>query len=193
MTAEEKQKIRKQILAIRNEMPLTVREEKSRAIMKALFLMPIYLDSDTILTYVNYKSEVNTTDLVNKALADGKRVFAPRVSGETMEFYQLNGMKDLKEGYQGIWEPSGGLAFETESDTGHTLMLMPGAVFDENCHRIGYGKGFYDKYLNRISESGIAVPALALCFECQVLPEIPSETHDIRPQMILTEKKLRQA
>lgn len=193
MTAEEKQKIRKHILAIRNEMPFTVREEKSRAIMKALFLMPLYLDSDTILTYVNYKSEVNTTDLVNKALADGKRVFAPRVSGETMEFYQLTEMKDLKEGYQGIREPSGGLAFETESDTGHTLMLMPGAVFDENCHRIGYGKGFYDKYLNRISESGIAVPTLALCFECQVLSEIPSETHDIRPQMILTEKKLRQA
>lgn len=109
-----------------------------------------------------------------------------------MAFYQLTGMNDLREGYKGIREPISGPVFGAQPDTGETLLLMPGAVFDENCHRIGYGKGFYDKYLKWISEKGITVQTLALCFECQVLSEIPSETHDIRPQMVLTERKLRQ-
>lgn len=191
MTAEEKKRIRKRILSIREEMPLTVREEKSRIIMETLFAMPLYQNSDTILTYVNYLGEVKTTDLVNKALEDGKRVFAPKVSGETMEFYQLTGMQDLQAGYKGIREPVSGPVFGAKSNTGHTLMLMPGAVFDESCRRIGYGKGFYDRYLKRIAEDGITVHTLALCFECQVLSEIPSEMHDIRPQMVLTERRLR--
>ena len=188
---EEKRKLRRQILALRDAMPIEEREEKSSHILETLILMPLYKDSDTILIYVNRRSEVNTTDLVNKALADGKRVFAPKVSGETMEFYQITGMGDLQEGYKGIREPVSGRLFDMNSDTGHTLMLMPGAVFDEKCRRIGYGKGFYDRYLERISETGISVHTLALCFECQVLPEIPAEKHDVRPQMILTENRLR--
>lgn len=192
MAAEEKKNIRKQILAVREKMPPAVRREKSNSIAEALWAMPLYQEADVILIYVNYKSEVNTTDLVNKALADGKLVFAPKVSGETMEFYRLTGINDLQEGYCGIPEPVPGEAFDMEMDTGHTLMLMPGAVFDEHCHRIGYGKGFYDRYLMRLSESGTVIHTLALCFECQVLSEIPSEVHDIRPQMVLTEKRLIQ-
>lgn len=188
---EEKRKLRKQILALRDAMPIEEREEKSRRITEMLISMPLYKESDALLIYVNYQSETETTDLVNRALADGKRVFAPKVFGETMEFYQMTGMDDLRKGYKGIREPVSGRIFDAETDTGHTLMLMPGAVFDENCHRIGYGKGFYDRYLKHISEKGISVHTLALCYECQVLPEIPFEEHDIRPQAILTEMRLR--
>lgn len=188
---EEKRELRKQILALRDAMPMDEREEKSHRIMRALISMPLYDQSDSILTYVNYQSEVNTTDLVNKALSDGKRVFAPRVSGETMEFYRLAGTEDLREGYKGIREPVSERIFDADADTGHTLMLMPGAVFDEKCHRIGYGKGFYDRYLKCILERGISVYTLALSYECQVLPEIPFEKHDIRPQAVLTEMQFR--
>ena len=95
---EEKKRLRRQILALRDAMPADEREEKSRKITETLVSMPFYGEADCIMTYVNYKSEVNTTDLVNKALADGKRVFAPKVSGETMEFYHLTGKEDLQEG-----------------------------------------------------------------------------------------------
>lgn len=188
---EEKRKLRRQILALRDAMPIEEREEKSSQILENLISMPLYKEANTILIYVNYQSEVNTADLVNKALADGKRVFAPKVFGETMEFYQITGTGDLQVGYKGIREPVSGRLFDAKSNTGHTLMLMPGAVFDEKCRRIGYGKGFYDRYLKRISETGNSVHTLALCFECQVLPEIPAEKHDVRPQMILTEKRFR--
>lgn len=188
---EEKRALRKQILALRDAMLVEEREEKSRRIMEKLVSMPLYDQSDIILAYVNYRSEVNTTDLVNRALADGKRVFAPKVSGETMEFYRLNGMEDLREGYKGIREPASEGIFDAGAAMVHTLMLMPGAVFDEKCHRIGYGKGFYDRYLKHISEKGISVYTLAVCYECQVLSEIPFEKHDVRPRAILTETRFR--
>lgn len=188
---EEKRKLRRQILALRDAMPVEEREAKSSRIMETLISMPHYKEADTILIYISYQSEVDTTDLVNRTMTDRKRVFAPKVFGETMEFYQITGTGDLQEGYKGIREPVSGRLFDVESDTGHTLMLMPGAVFDEKCRRIGYGKGFYDRYLKRMSETGISVHTLALCFECQVLPEIPAEKHDVRPQMILTEKRFR--
>lgn len=188
---EEKKRFRKQILALRDAMSADEREEKSRQITETLVSMPLYGEADCILIYVNYQSEVNTTDLVNRALADGKQVFAPKVSGETMEFYQLTGMEDLQEGYKGIREPICGKMFNAETVTGQTLMLMPGAVFDEKCHRIGYGKGFYDRYLKRLLETGNSVQTLALCYECQVLSEIPFEKHDVRPQTILTEMQFR--
>ena len=188
---EEKKRLRKQILALRDAMPADEREEKSRRIAEMLVSMPLYDGTDILLTYVNYQSEVDTTDLVNKALADGKRVFAPKVSGETMEFYQLTGMEDLQEGYKGIREPVCGEMFDAETVKGQMLMLMPGAVFDEECHRIGYGKGFYDRYLKRLLKTGISVQTLALCYECQVLSKIPFEKHDVRPQAILTEMQFR--
>ncbi|MDE5933287.1 MAG: 5-formyltetrahydrofolate cyclo-ligase [Lachnospiraceae bacterium] len=188
---EEKRKLRKQILALRDAMPIEEWEEKSRQITETLVSTAYYKEADSILTYVNYKSEVNTTDLVNKALTDGKRVFVPKVFGETMDFYRITGMEELREGYKGIREPVFGRIFEAGPDIGHVLMLMPGAVFDEKCHRIGYGKGFYDRYLKHISEAGIFVHTLALCFECQVLPEIPFEEHDVRAQLVLTESQLR--
>lgn len=192
MTAEKKKWIRKRILEQRDAIPEKERAEKSRKITEALWTMPFYRESDVILTYVNHRSEVNTTDLVNKALADGKQVFAPKVCGETLVFYRIEDMNDLKEGYRGIREPVSGPVFCPETGAEHALMLMPGAVFDEGCHRIGYGKGYYDRYLKWMAEEGAILRTLALCFECQVLPEIPSERHDIRPQMILTERKLRQ-
>ncbi len=191
MGAEDKKRLRKQILAVRDAMPQEMYRESCRQILETLLEMQSYRESDTILTYVNYRSEVRTTDLVNRALADGKRVFVPKVSGERMDFYRITGMEALQEGYQGIREPVSGQVFGPETDTGHALMLMPGAVFDESCHRIGYGKGFYDRYLRELSEMGVTVKTLALCFECQVLAAIPWEIHDIRPQMILSETKLR--
>lgn len=191
-----KKKLRRQILALRDEMPLTVREEKDRKILQTLIGEKLYKETKTILAYVEYRSEVATTPLLKKALTEGKQVFVPRVEGADMEFYRISDMEDLTEGYKGIREPVSGQAFFDGADrlyaAGETvipLMLIPGAVFDRERHRIGYGKGFYDRYLKRLSETGINVHTLALCYECQILSEIPYEEHDIRPDMILTENR----
>lgn len=174
------------------------REEKSHIILQTLYQMPLYEEAKIILSYVNYQSEVKTDDILVRALSEGKHVFVPKVLGNTMEFYQITDIKDLSKGYHGIREPNNGTKFiEKLSGSQHTkinapLMLIPGAVFDKERHRIGYGKGFYDRYLKGLRETGIQLYTLALCFECQMLDRIPYEVHDVRPEMILTENKLYQ-
>lgn len=205
---KEKKELRKQILTLRNEMPHTVREEKSHKIRRTLMESKLYQEADILLTYVEYQSEVITTPLIAQACAFGKQIFAPKVFGEEMEFYRIDGIQNLTKGYHGIREPMSGQVFLEETDRLYgrdvpnlpkepntpkppkILILMPGAVFDEKRHRIGYGKGFYDRYLLRLSERGIRARTVALCYECQILPQIPYETHDIMPEMILTEEKL---
>ncbi|MBO5209949.1 MAG: 5-formyltetrahydrofolate cyclo-ligase [Lachnospiraceae bacterium] len=211
--------MRKQILKIRNEMPQEEREEKSEAIRQKLYQMPIYQKADAILAYVDYQSEVITTPLIERALAEGKKVYCPTVQGEEMDFYRIMGLNELREGYKGIREPipEPGRKYKPENmaivgtDVSNIknqadrmrqiLMLMPGAVFDKERHRIGYGKGFYDRYLNRMAEVNEKVQVskqaefcdictIALAFACQMLEEVPAEEHDIRPEMIVTEEQM---
>ncbi len=186
---DEKRRIRKNVLALRDAMAPAVREEKSSRIIKRLFTTEAYRRANVILTYVNYQSEVITTALIKHSLADRKLVFAPKVSGDDMDFYRITGMNCLQEGYRGILEPSGDekIFFENSKNI---LMIMPGSVFDEKRHRIGYGKGFYDRYLMRMEELGITIHTVALCFECQMLQNIPYGIHDRKPDFVLTEKRL---
>ena len=191
---DEKRRIRKNVLALRDAMAPAVREEKSSRIIKRLFTTEAYRSANMILTYVNYQSEVITTALIKHSLADRKLVFAPKVVENDMDFYRITGMNCLTEGYRGILEPSGDEKIFCEKifckNSKNILMIMPGSVFDEKRHRIGYGKGFYDRYLMRMDELGITIHTLALCFECQVLQNIPYGMHDRKPDFVLTEKRL---
>ncbi len=191
---DEKRRIRKNVLALRDAMTPAVREEKSFRIIKRLFTTEEYRSANVILTYVSYQSEVITNTLIEHSLADRKLVFAPKVVENDMDFYRITGMSSLAEGYRGILEPTGDEKVFCEKifteNSKNALMIMPGAVFDEKRHRIGYGKGFYDRYLLRMEELGITIYTVALCFECQVLQNIPYGIHDRKPDFVLTEKRL---
>lgn len=190
--SEKKKCLRKQILKMRNEMPRRERIEKSEKIRQKLYRFPNYQEADVILAYVDYQTEVITTPILEKAIADGKEVYCPRVAGMEMDFYRITGIKDLAEGYKGIREPlpetERKYSVLRETEERRVLMLMPGAVFDKDRHRIGYGKGFYDRYLNRTKSEGIFLAALA--FDAQMVEEIPAEPHDVCPDVIITEKMI---
>lgn len=187
-----KKKIRRQILSLRDQIPPALREEKSLLIAQTLFSMQCYQQADVLLVYVDYQSEVVTAGIIDKALAEGKQVFVPKVTGDDMEFYRIFDRTSLVEGYRGIREPSDGQIFSVGPDQNRDqgtvpLMLMPGTVFDRARHRIGYGKGFYDRYLHRLTQAGMKIYTAALCFACQVVGQVPHEAHDIRPDMVVTE------
>ena len=191
--AEEKRQIRKQILALRNTISEEDRNIKSRQILNTLYALEIYQKSDIILTYVEYQSEVKTTPLIERALSENKQVFVPKVMGTDMDFFQINSLLELSEGYKGIKEPkSAEVPFDINVNYDNTsiLMLMPGAVFDRAHHRIGYGMGFYDRYLARLKSANLSVCTTALCYECQLLSDIPYDSHDIRPNTIISEEKV---
>ena len=137
-----------------------------------------YKAAKTIYGYLPYNQEVRTVPMLEQALKDGKRVAVPKVYGDEMKFLCLDDLSQVEKGYAGIPEP---IADEPVADDDTALVLMPGLAFDPAGHRIGYGGGFYDKFLAAEPNH----PTLALCYEFQMLPELHTEEHDIPVDTVL--------
>lgn len=182
-----KQELRGRYLSYRNELSAGARKEKSEKIWNLLKKQGVYQKAEAVLVYLNYRSEVITTGLVEELLCSGeKRVFAPKVEGMDIRFYEILSLADLTEGYQGIREPKAEeqrLFTQELSQTAACLVLVPGAVFDRQRGRMGYGKGFYDRYLAAFPD----LTSVALAFDCQIAKKVPEESHDKKTDMIITE------
>ena len=137
-----------------------------------------YKAAKTIYGYLPYNQEVRTVPMLEQALKDGKRVAVPKVYGDEMKFLYLDDLTKVSKGYAGIPEP---IDDEPVADDETALVLMPGLAFDPQGHRIGYGGGFYDKFLAAEPNH----PTLALCYEFQMLPELHTEEHDIPVDTVL--------
>ncbi len=199
---ETKKEIRNRILSLRDDMPEEIRRRYSDRIREYMRLLDAYRSADVILAYVSYRSEVMTKEMIRQALKEGKSVFVPKVCGDGMEFWKLNSFENLHAGYRGIPEPEESVSFpdymniercKNQSKKCRIMMWMPGAVFDESLNRIGYGKGFYDRYVGgfltpyKEKTPGVELNVAGIAFSCQVLEQIPHEEHDIRPDILITE------
>ena len=168
----DKKTLRTEIRAKKRAMTAQEIEEKSAALAKAFYETPEYKNAKTIYGYLPYNQEVRTTRMLSRALADGKRVAVPKVYGDTMKFILLSDLTQVAKGYAGIPEPvaDGPVAADPTA-----LVLMPGLAFDPEGHRLGYGGGFYDKFLAAEPDH----PTLALCYDFQMLPHLDTESYDI--------------
>ena len=153
-------------------------EEKSRILGEKFRACPAYQQAQTIYGYLPYNQEVRTVPMLERALREGKRVAVPKVYGEEMRFIYLTDLSRVAKGYSGIPEP---IADGPVADDPRALVLMPGLAFDRQGHRIGYGGGFYDKFLAREPEH----PTIALCYDFQLLPELETEEFDIPVDTVL--------
>lgn len=181
---DEKNLIRKQMKQLRADMTRTERFEKSMQIFEQLITVPEFKRADMIYTYVSMDNEIDTIMLIDYSLSLEKRVFVPRVSGKDMEFYEISDISELNPGYMGIYEPDINGKEPDYSRTG--FMCMPGLAFDRSYNRIGYGGGFYDRYLSVDNKLYKA----ALAYEAQLLESIPAQDGDVRPDMIVTEESI---
>jgi 5-formyltetrahydrofolate cyclo-ligase len=178
---ETKQAIRKQIFAARKTVSDAEVEAWSRQITERTAALTEFVQAKRILAYADYNHEVMTRFLIEAAWQAGKEVAVPKVVGKDMQFYLLKDFSQLEPGYFGIPEPAAGELTDWEE----ALMIMPGVAFDRQNHRVGYGGGFYDRYLEKHPRIG----RLAVAFDFQILPEVPVEPTDIFPQWIVTEKE----
>jgi 5-formyltetrahydrofolate cyclo-ligase len=137
-----------------------------------------YQKAETIYGYLPYNQEVRTTPMLQQALEDGKRVAVPKVYGDEMRFLYLDDLSQVEKGYSGIPEP---IADGPVAEDPNALVLMPGLAFDPEGHRIGYGGGFYDRFLEQEPNH----PTLALCYDFQMLPHLETEEHDIPVDCVL--------
>ncbi len=181
---DEKNLIRKQMKQLRADMTRTERFEKSMQIFEQLITVPEFKRADRIYTYVSMDNEIDTIMFIDYSLSLEKRVFVPRVSGKDMEFYEISDISELNPGYMGIYEPDINGKEPDYSRTG--FMCMPGLAFDKSYNRIGYGGGFYDRYLS--VENKLYKAALA--YEAQLFESIPAQDGDVRPDMIVTEESI---
>lgn len=179
---ESKKDIRKRVLVERKSIKKEEWTEKSCRIYEKVIGHPLFLNSEEIYCYIDFRNEVGTRKIVEAAWKLGKKVAVPKIMGNHMEFFYIQNFGELSQGVWGISEPDTeivacGLA---------PLVIMPGAAFDFERHRIGYGKGYYDRYLAKHPNC----QTMALAFELQMLENIPVDEHDICPQFIVTEEHI---
>ena len=173
-----KKELRAQIRQKKRAMTPAEIEGKSRLLGEKFRACPQYAAAKTIYGYLPYNQEVRTVPMLRQALLDGKQVAVPKVYGDEMKFILLPDLDAVATGYAGIPEP---IADGPEGDDPQALVLMPGLVFDPQGHRIGYGGGFYDKFLSREPQH----PPVALCYDFQVLPQLETEEFDIPVDLVL--------
>lgn len=138
----------------------------------------LYKQAKTIYGYLPYNQEVRTVPMLQQAMRDGKKVAVPKVYGEEMKFIYMEDLSKVAKGFAGIPEP---IADVPVADDGTALVLMPGLAFDQEGHRIGYGGGFYDKFLAAEPDH----PTLALCYAFQIQPHLDTEEFDIPVDCVL--------
>ena len=151
---------------------------KSQALAEAFIRTEEYRNAQSIYGYLSYNQEVRTLPILEQALRDGKRVAVPKCYGAEMRFIWMDDLSKVEKGYAGIPEP---IADGPIADDETALVLMPGMAFDREGHRIGYGGGFYDKFLAREGNH----PSLALCFDFQMFEHLETEQFDIPVDRVL--------
>jgi 5-formyltetrahydrofolate cyclo-ligase len=184
----QRQKLRNEVLASRDALSAQDRQHKSAQIIKTLVEHDIFRQARTIFTYVNFRSEVITNLLIDTCLLLDKRLCVPLTIQQDYRLvpYQLTDRSQLRSGYYGIPEPDPSTSLQIvpqEID----LTILPGSVFDRFGGRLGYGGGFYDRFIEREAPEAIRI---GLAFDLQLANRLPLLPHDQTLHHLITEKQM---
>lgn len=177
--------LRRTLLPCRSEMDPAVWQAASRLAQERLMALEVFSKAASIALYSPIRNEIDTRRIFDTARRAGKRVLYPRVCNEEMLFHEVSHADCLEQGAFGILEPcntSEGLPPDAAE-----LIVVPGVAFDLAGHRVGFGKGYYDRFLATARGPATLV---GLCHDFQLLDQVPSEGHDIRMQYIVTEQRV---
>ena len=179
----DKKSLRREILNKRANLTVEERKKAELLLCEKLFGHMWFYRAKNVLLFISYESEIDTTEIVKEAFLQLKNVYVPKIVGDQMKFYQIHGMADLVAGFKGILEPKEGTEEfqaipEREEDT---LMIMPGVAFDVFRNRLGYGGGFYDRYL----ADKPYLHTIAIGYKCQITNQIETDETDIKPGQII--------
>ena len=186
---ESRQDLRKRILGTRDRLSDDERSRKSIAVMNNFWGLPEMRQWTTLFMYVNFRSEVETVELIKKCLRQGIRVAVPLVDASAVSMIPLlinDPEKDLAPGYYNIPEPDPQRALRVEPGE-IDAAVIPGSVFDTNGGRLGYGGGYYDRFL--VNDAPQA-KRIGFAFELQLVDKVPLEPHDQPLDILITEKRI---
>ncbi len=184
----DKDILRRQVIEIRDQIQAEDRKRWSLEIEDKLWVSDYYKRASIVLSYASFRSEVSTDHINNHILEDGKRLYLPKTyhMEHRMRFFEVEDMANLACGYQHIREPmESSTPFEEDGIDGeYVLMLMPGVAYDSKGYRIGYGGGYYDRYLDLYGDQIHTTCMLA--YQVQKTDNIEVSNFDIKPKHILT-------
>ena len=175
-----KARLRRRMLRLRRALPSDEAKRRSKEVLSHLLSHPVYKNSRTVHTYISLDDEVDTWPLISRALDDGKRVVVPVVSGDDMVHCEVDSSSEFVRGRFGLWEPKHRREVDVEE---LDLVIVPGVAFDRRGYRLGFGRGYYDRFLSQVS-----APKVGLAFDFQVVPRIPEDPHDQRLDYLVTEE-----
>lgn len=178
---EGKSSLRQYIWAQKKQYDVAQLEAMSIEITNRVLALASWQEAGTLLLYYPLADEVDVRPLIRKAFEEGKRVLLPVCVGDELELHLYQGEASLAVGAFGIMEPTGPL-FAPENYGEIDLAIIPGMAFDRSGHRLGRGKGYYDRLLPKIKEARLT----GVCFPFQLLDEVPAEAHDVRVQEVVS-------
>ncbi|MCL2789534.1 MAG: 5-formyltetrahydrofolate cyclo-ligase [Desulfobulbus sp.] len=186
--SHERSRMRTMIMTRRDLLPLAERLAQSERIAASLLAHPVFRQKKILFIYCHFRSEVQTTLVIEDSLRQGKTVCTPMSMPDEMDMVAVlitDPVHDLAPGYKGILEPLPLLAQTRKMEpSAIEVAVIPGTVFDLNGHRLGYGMGFYDRFL--VHAPGAI--RIGLAFSCQMVERLPIQQHDIPMDMIITEE-----
>lgn len=182
---QQKKLFRTEFKHIRDGISLEEKNVADKKIAAALLNSDEYKSCNTILSYVSMGSEVDTYTVIVQALKDGKQVAVPRCDDNNgkMTFYVINSFEQLEKGSFSVMEPIPDKC-SVLTDFDNSLCIVPGLAFDEYGFRLGYGKGYYDRFLSLHKE----IFKIGIEYSCCIVSELVSDTYDIAADLIITEK-----
>ncbi len=186
---KKKEEIRKEFLAKRNRLVPEDIYSKSRVISGKLFSLQEFIRAETVMFYVSFQKEVRTDEMIIEALKD-KRVAVPAVKGGGLAVFEVADYDgSFEKGSFGIPEPKEGHRKLVKQEV-IDLVIVPGVVFDKHGGRIGFGKGYYDRFLKGLREINRNAHVIGLAFEMQVVEELKLEKNDVKMDKVITEKEI---
>lgn len=184
---ERKKTLRLQSMRFRENLPAERKAELDGQILAGFLALREYREADVVYAYVSKPAEPDTAALIEAAFASGKRVAVPRcLPGEiAMEFCEISSLRELEPGAYGVPEPNPEKS-PPVVPKGGAVCVVPGLSFDFGGFRLGYGKGYYDRFL-----AGFRGPAVGLCYSGCVRRRLPRGCYDRPVDVLVTEKSVR--
>lgn len=179
--------IRKEILSIRSNLGKKEHEIKSKAIIKKLLDSKFYKDAKNIMIYISFKGEVDTHKFIKKAMDNGKNILIPVTLPENKQIKPslINSFDELEIGFYNILTPKKEfIKYIDPNDI--DLIIVPGLGFDRKGYRVGFGGGYYDRFLSDLKH----ITKISIAFDFQILDNVPKESFDIPVDYIFTEKRI---
>lgn len=180
-----KKELRRELLRLRREIPPEQKKAAEVRMLDSLCALEEFRTADRLLVYVSTEEELDTRKLIDGALRQGTEIFCPRCvpGGNEMRFLRVRSWSDLERGSYGISEPAE--ICEEGSFTASSLCIVPGLAFDSKGYRVGYGKGYYDRFLQDFPGK-----SAGLCLGDRVLESVFRDGYDVPVNMIVTEKRV---